>query len=89
MAERRNKVETVIDILEVLHQRGKLKTTHILYKSNLSHTKLKVLLEELLAKKMIVEDVEGKTHFYRLTDTGLKFLQQYVNMKKFTDSFGF
>ncbi|HLD11995.1 MAG TPA: winged helix-turn-helix domain-containing protein [Candidatus Nanoarchaeia archaeon] len=89
MVERRNKVETVIDILEVLQQRGKLKTTHILYKSNLSHTKLKVLLEELLEKKLIVEEVDGKTRFYHLTDTGGKFLQQYVHMKKFTDSFGF
>ena len=89
MVERRNKVETVVDILSVLLARGKLKTTHILYKSNLSHVKLKALVEELLAKKLIREDMQGTTHLYSLTDAGRKFLDEYLKMKRFTDSFGF
>ncbi|MEK6812966.1 MAG: winged helix-turn-helix domain-containing protein [Nanoarchaeota archaeon] len=89
MAERRNKIETIVDILEVIRNKGKLKTTHILYKSNLSHKKLKVLLEELMEKKMIKEHIEKNTHYYTITEEGLKFLNEYSKMKKFTDSFGF
>jgi len=89
MAERRNKIETIVDILEVIRDKSKLKTTHILYKSNLSHKKLKVLLEELMKKGLIKEHLEKKTRFYAITEKGLKFLGEYGKMKKFTDSFGF
>ncbi len=89
MAERRNKIETIVDILEVIRDKGKLKTTHILYKSNLSHKKLKVLLEELIKKDLIKEIPEKKTKYYTITEKGLKFLNEYGKMKKFTDSFGF
>mgnify|MGYP001595055951 CR=1 FL=1 len=89
MAERRNKVQIITDILEVVNSRGKIKTTHILYKSNLSHQKLKQLLQELTEREMITEEKERGTRYYKIAENGLKFLTEYKKLRKFPDSFGF
>ncbi len=48
MIERRNKLEIIKDILNVIYEKnGKIKPTHLLYKSNLSHAKMKIYLNEL------------------------------------------
>ncbi|HLD98553.1 MAG TPA: winged helix-turn-helix domain-containing protein, partial [Candidatus Nanoarchaeia archaeon] len=45
--KKRNKLEIIRDILNVIRSRnGKIKPTHILYKSNLSHQ----MMEEYLAE---------------------------------------
>ncbi|MBS3163194.1 hypothetical protein J4427_00705, partial [Candidatus Woesearchaeota archaeon] len=55
MAQKRNKIEIVNDMLNSIHQKGEIKPTHLMYKSNLSHTLMKSYLEELIQKEFIAE----------------------------------
>ena len=67
---------------------GKILPTHLLYKSNLSHQRMKGYLDELKAKKLFEEVQEGGRTFFIITDAGLRFLQQYNQLKEFTEVFG-
>ena len=87
MPARRDKMMIIADILAALQSKN-LKFTHLLYKSNLSHARLKEYLEELLAKNMVAEidTKEGKR--YALTEEGAKFYQEYIRVNEFVKSFG-
>jgi len=89
MMERRNKLEIIRDIIKVIYEKnGKIKPTHILYKSNLSHTKMKVYLNELLGKKLIIEVIDKNNKYYSVTTEGIKFLEDYERVTEFVKSFG-
>ena len=87
--KRRGKLEIIADILSsIQNKEGKIKPTHLLYKSNLSHAKLKEYLDILLKKGMIEEKlVEGRKMFF-MKDQGHKFLLEFERIKEFSDSFG-
>lgn len=86
---RRNKTDIVFDMLKAIQDKGGvIIPTHLLYKSNLSHNRLKQYVKELKAKALVAEDEKkGKTVFI-LTDKGAEFLQNYKQLKEFTDAFG-
>ncbi len=91
MAKKRSRLEVIRDILQVIKDRsGKIKPTHILYKSNLSHQMMEEYLGELISKGFIVEhrakDVKGKT--YSITEKGLTYLSKFSLISEFTESFG-
>lgn len=91
MAERRNKLDIVYDILKAIQdKRGSIKPTHLLYKSNLSHDGMKRYIEELKAGGMLTEEEEPKTgkKKFLITEKGCKFLEEYNKVKMFTESFG-
>lgn len=89
MKERRDRLLIIKDILEAIRDRGgRIKPTHLLYKSNLSHDSMKRYLEELIEKRFVIEIEEKGGKLFTITDKGLKFLQQYQQIKEFTDSFG-
>ncbi|MDO8741483.1 MAG: winged helix-turn-helix domain-containing protein [Candidatus Woesearchaeota archaeon] len=89
MSARRTKIEIIHDILTSIQQKGgKIKPTHLLYKSNLSHKKMMEYLGELMAKKMVGETFEGKDKKYIITEEGLKYIFEFKKIKEFTDSFG-
>lgn len=91
MGERRDKLDIVSDILKSIQDKGgRIKPTHLLYKSNLSHEGMKRYIEELKAKLMIIEEEDPKRNmrFFIITDKGLRFLQDYKKIREFTDSFG-
>lgn len=89
MSKKRNRLQVIYDILEVIRNRGKnIKPTHILYKSNLSHQMMQLYLNELIDKGFILEGLTpkgGKT--YSLTDKGFNYLNEYQKITKFIDSF--
>jgi len=90
MEKKRNRLEIIYDILRVISERnGKIKPTHILYKSNLSHQMMNEYLTELIQKGFITQ---GKTkqggRTYLVTDKGLKYLEQFNLITNFTSSFG-
>jgi len=90
MAQRREKLDIIKDILEAIRDKGgMIKPTHLLYKSNLSHDSMKRYVGELMVKQMVDEVQEKKGKKYSITDKGLKFLADYQQIKTFTDSFGF
>ncbi|MFA6461748.1 MAG: winged helix-turn-helix domain-containing protein [Candidatus Woesearchaeota archaeon] len=95
MAARRSRLELIFDILlSIQNKGGRIKPTHLMYKSNLSHKLLNMYMEELLGKELIA--VEEEFHKKRevpskvilLTDKGSMFLAEYRRMREFTDAFG-
>ena len=87
--KRRGKLEIIADILSSIQDKeGKIKPTHLLYKSNLSHAKLKEYLDVLIKKGMIEERLlKGKKMFF-MKEQGYKFLSEFERIKEFSDSFG-
>ena len=95
MSRKRNRLEIIKDILVVIRDKsGKIKPTHILYKSNLSHQLMDEYLQELISKDFIVEQetIKGKhktkSKTYSITNKGLTFLDKYRTIVEFTESFG-
>ena len=90
MNKKRDRLEIIRDILLIIRDRGiKVKPTHIMYKANLSHQMLTEYTDELLKKKMVVEetDKKDKKHF-NITDKGLNYLNDYHMIRGFMDSYG-
>lgn len=95
MASRRSRLELVFDILLAIQNKGgRIKPTHLMYKSNLSHKLLNNYLEELMQKELIRVDEEihrkkrAATKMVVITDKGLDFLAEFRRMREFTDAFG-
>ena len=89
MNEKRDKIQIIQDILTAIQKKGgKIKPTHLLYKANLSHQRMKKYLSELLEKGMIQEIDERGNKFYTITEKGNKFIAEYARIKEFTESFG-
>lgn len=84
---RRDKMQIVADILLALQVKD-LKFTHLLYKSNLSHNRLKEYLQELLDKHLVVELDTKQGKRYHLTDAGAQFYNEYRRVNEFVKSFG-
>lgn len=80
---KRTKRETIADMLEVLAEKPR-KPTHLLYKANLSHPRMKSLLEELEESSLVVVGEDE----IRITEKGLKFLNKYKQAQELFDSFG-
>lgn len=92
MAERRNKLEIIYDILKSIQdKRGMIKPTHLLYKSNLSHDGMKRYIDELKSNSMLTEaeDPKSGNKMFTITEKGCKFLEEYKKVVEFTNSFGF
>lgn len=89
MSERRSKLEIVGDILKAIQAKGgTIKPTHLLYKSNLSHERMKLYVDELKSKGMIEEnELKGKRVF-SITDKGFDFLASYRKVVELEDAFG-
>lgn len=87
--EKRDKIEIVYDILSAVEKKGgKIKPTHLLYKANLSHQRMKKYLAELLEKGLIAEQKDDANRWYTLTEKGTQFITEYTRIRKFTESFG-
>lgn len=89
MNKKRTKLEIIKDILEVIKSKnGKIKPTHILYKSNLSHIMMEIYLTELMTKKFVSEKIDGKNKTYSITEKGNEYLEKYRMISNFTELFG-
>lgn len=89
MERKRNKLQIIHDILSVIKERNRrIKPTHILYKSNLSHIMMEQYLSELISKGLVREIKTGNSKTYEITDKGINYLAQYSLVENFTESFG-
>lgn len=89
MKEKRGRLEIIFDILAAVQKKnGRIKPTHLLYKSNLSYQRMNVYIEELISKGLIAKDFDEESKFYTLTENGYNFLAEFKRIKEFTDSFG-
>jgi len=89
MDKKRSKLEIIRDILRVIQEKnGRVKPTHILYKSNLSHQMMTEYMQDMISKGFIVESSwkNGKT--YTLTQKGSQYLEEYRKIADFMSSFG-
>ena len=75
-------------LLAIVNKGGSIKPTHLLYKSNLSHTLMKEYIRELISKKLIMEQPEKRGKSFRITEKGRKFSREYKKMKEFQEAFG-
>jgi predicted transcriptional regulator len=89
MNKRRDRLQVIHDILKTISDKnGKIKPTHILYKSNLSHHMMDEYLKELIEKNFIKENKEKKGRTYSITNVGRRFIDEYKLVQRFTESFG-
>ncbi len=86
---RRTRIDIINDmLLAIVNKGGTIKPTHLLYKSNLSHTLMKEYVAELTSKKLIEEQELKKGKNFKITEKGRKFSREYKKMKDFQEAFG-
>ena len=89
MGKKRDRLQIIYDILKAIHDKNnRIRPTHILYKSNLSHQMMEEYLRELIAKSFIIENKINDNKTYSLTQKGFDYVNKYKLISEFTDSFG-
>jgi predicted transcriptional regulator len=84
----RSKGRIFADILKAVQEEDKAITTHILYKSNLSHDRLTKYLQNLEEGGLLKRTEEKDKIFYEITDKGKHFLAEFQRMEVFVNGFG-
>ncbi len=86
---RRSKQDIIFDMLRAIQQKGgSIKPTHLLYKSNLSHQRMKEYVAELKQRGLVKDELLKEKTMFMLTDQGYEFLQKFQQLKAFTEAFG-
>ncbi len=89
MNKKRDRLQVIYDILKAIQEKnGKIKPTHILYKSNLSHQMMEEYIGELISGGFVIESLTPSGKTYSLTDKGFDYLNKYRTITDFLDSFG-
>ena len=85
MRYKRARLEIVCDILFFIRRsKNGAKSTHILYKANLSVPLLQKYLKTLLADRLIYKIIKNKRSVYKLTKHGVEFINQIKKIDKMT-----
>ena len=84
----RSKGRIFADILRAVQEDEKAITTHILYKSNLSHDRLTKYLQNLEEGGLLKRSEEKDKTYYEITDKGKRFLSEFQRMEAFVSGFG-
>ena len=90
MVTYRNSTQIVADLLTVTEQSGQegIKTTHLLTKANLPHSRLTKFIENLTGAGLINKiEYDGKNTFV-ITPKGRQYLESYEKFSDFAESFG-
>lgn len=75
---RRSKLETYIDILNVLARKGPLKLTHVMYKANVNCNVLKGDLGFLIEQGLVEErTIAGQYVVFTVTQRGVSVLNYF------------
>ena len=86
--KKRDRLQVIYDILKAIEERnGKIKPTHILYKSNLSHQMMEEYLAELILKDFVNEQESESGKTYKLTEKGFDYLSRYRLIEDFITYF--
>ena len=82
-------MDIISDMLNIIREKViGIKPTHLMYKANLSHKQMKLYLEELKKKGLIVIDSSGDDNKIRITKEGIDFNLKYSQMKDLEKTFG-
>ena len=90
MATYRTSMQIVADLLDATQLSGQegIKTTSLLTKANLSHSRLSKFLENLTGAGLINKiEFDGKNTFV-ITSKGRQYLESYRNFSSIAQSFG-
>ncbi len=90
MTSYRNSIQIVSDLLTVTKNSGEegIKTTRLLAKANLSHSRLSKFLENLTGSGLINRiEYDGKNTFV-ITPKGRQYLESYVRFSNVAGAFG-
>ena len=86
----RKSTQIVADLLTATEQSGQegIRTTHLLAKANLPHSRLIKLIENLTCSGLINKiEFDGKNTFV-ITQKGRQYLESYEKFANFAESFG-
>ncbi|GBH34322.1 hypothetical protein NZNM25_11130 [Nitrosopumilus zosterae] len=90
MVSYRTSMQIVADLLTATEQSGQegIKTTSLLTKANLSHSRLSKFLQNLTGAGLINKiEFDGKNTFV-ITPKGRQYLESYANFSSIAESFG-
>jgi len=89
MAGKRTRIDIIGDMLaSILDKGGKIKPTHLMYKSNLAHGQMVSYLNELVEKNFIKKVKKESNEYIVITDKGCELVQKLREMKEFEKAFG-
>ena len=89
MNARRTRTQIFIDILRsIQNSNGRMRKTHIVYKANLTNSRVESYLDFLLSKEMLSEESVNNQKFYTITERGLQFLSEVHKLREISDAFG-
>ncbi len=86
----RNSTQIVADLLTATEQSGQegIRTTNLLSKANLPHSRLVKFIENLTGSGLINKiEFDGKNTFV-ITQKGRQYLESYEKFSNFAESFG-
>lgn len=87
--KKRERLEVIRDMLNIVKDNRKIKPTRLLYGSNLSPQMFKEYIDELVNKKLVKLEVDEKDKkFFSLAKKGNDFLQEYKLIENFIENFG-
>ena len=83
---RRSKYEIYNEILKIIYFQADLPLTRISRAANLPVDRAKPLLMFLLARNLIYDDEDENLTVYRITPTGVEFLELFKRLEKLIPS---
>ena len=83
-------MQIVADLLIATEQSGQqgIKTTSLLTKANLSHSRLSKFLENLTGSGLINKIEFDKKNTFVITEKGRQYLESYAKFSSIAESFG-
>ena len=84
----RSKGRIFADILKAVQEEERAITTHILYRSNLSHDRLTKYLQNLEEGGLLKRSEDRDKTVYEITEKGKHFLSEFQRMEAFVNGFG-
>lgn len=90
MVSYRTSMQIVADLLTATEQSGQegIKTTSLLTKANLSHSRLSKFLDNLTGSGLVNKiEFDGKNTFV-ITEKGKQYLESYIKFANIAESFG-
>ena len=90
MVSYRTSMQIVADLLTVTEQSGQqgIKTTSLLTKANLSHSRLSKFLENLTGSGLINKIEFDNKNTFVITEKGRQYLESYAKFASIAESFG-
>ncbi|MBI2653231.1 hypothetical protein HYX02_00315 [Candidatus Woesearchaeota archaeon] len=75
-------------LTSILDKGGKIKPTHLMYKSNLAHSQMIGYLNELIEKDLVKKVKTEKGEVITITDKGCELVKKLKEIKEFEKAFG-